>query len=477
MTKTKYSPLLEDVVNDQVPSTLNLAPQILSRLEKGKRNNMKKSMKVVISTVAALLIMAVVSFTIPVVAQAIQHWFGYVPGFGFVGNETLRTMDAPVSVEQKGFTLTVNKVVSSSEKTLITYALKDISPEMLSDNTYCFGPNEDPKAILPDGSELTLQGLGTSPNGSVMQYEITFSGLPADVDQFTLKLSCLDRIRKDAVPQQWEVILTLGNGPQSELTPLPIIDVTAAPTDTAGLVNALQVLQIVPLEDGALLAGTLDVSAKDGWIISEDDGFLDGMTVTDGNGNCVPVSLSEYDFSANLSAEQTAGKIPWAAKVEGSDFAWPLTINVASVSAIGADYTPATFQVDLGTGLQPGEVLPLELDVPLGDKILHVISVTRMELQNSDAVYYNFAFSYDPSFDFSYQIEGYFPMGGGGSGDFGAGPGSCEDNGPKPGDTIYLARAYKDNLPSGLVTIDLTGHPVMQVEGPWQVVIEQPAIP
>ena len=463
MKKGNYSQFLDAIANDQVPSNLDLAPQILSHIEKGKRNTMNKRLKILIPTVAIVLILAVITLTVPVVAQTLQRWFGYVPGFGLVGNENLRTLAEPVSVTQEGFTLTVEKILSGSEKTIITYSIKDITPAMMSELNLCTAPGSDPKVVLPDGSELTIQGLGTYPTASVMEYEATFSGLPANVDDFSLQLTCVDRIQPDTVPSNWSVPLHLGTGPQSEVTALPIIAVTTAPTAASTGVKTLaglEVLQIVPLDDGVILVGTLKVDPAEGYTICDYGGFLDTMTITDANGQCVPVSLTDADFIANLSEDQKSGKIPWEAKAEGNDLAWPLTVTVNSVRAVGADYDPTTFQVDLGDSLAPGETLPLNLDVPLGPKTLHVISVQHM-VQPGEMTFLNFAFAYDPSFDFSFQIEGYMPMGGGGS----------------ASDVIYLARAYRGSIPTGKVTIDLTGNPVIQIPGPWQVVVDKPAVP
>ena len=422
------------------------------------------------------LSLAVITLTVPVVAQTLQRWFGYVPGFGLVGSENLRTLAEPVSITAEGFTLTVEKVLSSSEKTVITYTLEGLTPEMISEQNPCTDPGSDPNLVLPDGRELPIQGLGASSMGSVVEYKATFSGLPAQVDEFTLQLTCVTRTQPSSVPSNWQIPLRLGTGPQSELTPLPIIEVTSSEPSGVGPLAGLQVLQIVPFENGVILAGTLDVDPVEGFTIREESGFLDSMTVSDANGKCVPVMFTEDDFLASLSEDQKAGKIPWAAQLVGSDFVWPLTITVDSVRAVGPDYEPTTFQVDLGDHLQPGEKLALNLDVPLGPKTLHVISVERM-LQPSEMAFINFAFTYDASVEISFQIEGYNPMGGGGGGDFSANAGGCIESDGSASEIIYIARGYRDDIPSGKVTIDLTGNPVIQIPGPWQVVIDKPVGP
>ncbi|MCE1254852.1 MAG: hypothetical protein LWX83_15055, partial [Anaerolineae bacterium] len=62
MKKQAYSKLLDDVAKDQIPASLNLAPQILKRIQKNKGNMMNSRMKIVLPgliLVIALVIGAV----------------------------------------------------------------------------------------------------------------------------------------------------------------------------------------------------------------------------------------------------------------------------------------------------------------------------------------------------------------------------------------------------------------------------------
>ena len=132
--------------------------------------------------------MAVVTVTVPAVAQAVQRWFGYVPGFGLVGKENLRTLPQPVSVTQDGITLTVDSILSSSEKTIITYTLSGLTPEMMSTTAPYDPDTDDPKLLLPDGSALPIIGFGLASTEPNYVFEVTTTGIPADVNDLTLKI-------------------------------------------------------------------------------------------------------------------------------------------------------------------------------------------------------------------------------------------------------------------------------------------------
>ncbi len=63
----------------------------------------------------------------------------------------------------------------------------------------------------------------------------------------------------------------------------------------------------------------------------------------------------------------------------------------------------------------PGQEWVIEKDVPFGPKLVHVVSIKRVQndlWMNG----YEITFIYDPSLDFSYDIAGGVSMGGGGQG-------------------------------------------------------------
>ncbi len=84
MMKSKYSQILDWLIDDQIPQNLNLAPGIHTEIQRKKGANMNNRMKVLIPTAVVLMMLIVVTLTVPAVAQTIKRWIGYIPGFGLV---------------------------------------------------------------------------------------------------------------------------------------------------------------------------------------------------------------------------------------------------------------------------------------------------------------------------------------------------------------------------------------------------------
>jgi hypothetical protein len=109
MKKKTYSQVLDDIAHGQVPADLDLAPQIMARAQKGKQFSMKSRKSLLTAVLLISIAFVVLFFTAPVVAAAIQRWFGYVPGFGLVRDGQLRELAEPVNITQNGFTLRVDQ--------------------------------------------------------------------------------------------------------------------------------------------------------------------------------------------------------------------------------------------------------------------------------------------------------------------------------------------------------------------------------
>ena len=126
MNRKTYSEILDSVARDHLPANPDLAPQIRSRIQKGKGFAMQPRMKIVATVILVLLILALVLVSAPAVAAAIQHWFGYVPGFGLVREGGIRQLAAPVAVEREGITITVERALLDSEKTMILFKVENL---------------------------------------------------------------------------------------------------------------------------------------------------------------------------------------------------------------------------------------------------------------------------------------------------------------------------------------------------------------
>lgn len=463
MKKSKYSQILDTVLDEKVRNDHHLAPQILARLQKNKGANMSKRIKVLVPVLTVLL--AVLLFTVPAVAQAVQRWIGYVPGFGLVRDGSVRIIDHPVQITQDGVTLTVTEVTSSSSKTVIKYNFKNIPITTQVEEDSCKGQDARPDLVLSDGSERYLEGLGGEVNENGYFFEATYNGVPENITEMTLIINCLSQTIPGSISWQWNVPLSFD--PQKPvLTMAPVFEVPAeseqTETATTEVSAKMEVKQIVSLADGYILSGSLSVDPVSGLTVEESDGYLEDMDIKDANNVALTSLMVPDDFIVEGNSEANY-QFNWAVRISGKNIVWPLTITVNSVNAVTSAFPKSTFQVDVGQDPQPGQVWTIDKGVALGSKFVHVVSMARLKDANGfDG--YEITFIYDPSLVWSYQIAGAMPTGGGGGG------------GETVGEQFTLARSYRGNIPIGLLTIELNGYGIEKIAGPWQVMVEEPEI-
>ncbi len=464
MKKTKYSQILDTLTDDRIPQDLDLAPAILNRIQKNKGANMKRRLKVLVPTLIVVML-AVVTLTVPAVAQAIQRWFGYVPGFGLVADSNIRSLAEPIQVTQGGFTLRVTDVTASSSKIVIKYNLGEINKDMLLEGHSCQAPDQLPVLKLSDGSKPDLQMIGWEYDAQKIFIEVQYAGIPQDVDDMTLLINCISQTKAGAIPWEWNVPLSLGSTTQSTVSIAPVYEVpvsTGQPTDVGSADGTLQVNQIIPLENGFIFSGSMSVDPVSGLTVDEFDGYLEDLSILDANGKILEPSIVPGDFIIEGDGIPS-NQFNWAFQITESDFAWPLIITVNSVRAITAPFAPSGFTLEVGQDPQADQMWKLEKDVPLGPKFAHVVSIKRL-IDTYGQNGYELSIINDPSFDLNFEIENCDPNGGGGSG------------GMETGDIMTLARSCRI-VPTGTINVILSGYGVEQIQGPWQVTVNEPVKP
>lgn len=468
MNEKTYSQILFDVAQDSVPDGLDLTPQIIAQVQKGKSVTMQPRIKLL----GILLALVMFLITATAVVAAIQHWFGYVPGFGLVSNGQLRELAEPVSINQNGFTLRVDTAILSSEKTLVTYSLDGVTVEMQSEPGGCLSENSAPVMRLPDGSKLETKGLLISKTYNV---EATFAAMPADLNEATLIINCIDIVSPEQVPQYWEVPLRFAAASPA-LTVVPVLDAPATdgPTVPATVEapltaeaqpvlsrGGLMLKNVIPTQGGYILSGKIMVVPPAGYTVVENyGGYLEDATITDASGQALTVDMAPDDFinSTPLSVlpENTYG---WTCQVHGENIQWPLTMTVHSLAASGPLLPQSEFQLNVGKDPKVDQVWKLDQDVPLGAKTAHVVSVRRLKGEHGISGY-EFTMVYDPGLDFWPEIEGYQRMGGGGS---------TKDDG-----TYTRVLGYPEPIPAGELTVLVNGNELIQLPGPWQATWQAP---
>lgn len=474
MKNSKYSQILDSLIGDQIPQNLNLAPKIHTKIHRQKGAVMNKRKKVLIPTAVVLMMMTVIGFTVPAVADTIQRWIGYIPGFGQVQEEKLRTLREPQTQIVDGVTLTVDEVVASKDKTLIKYSIFGIEESMKSHGLVCpmansIPINSSPLISLSDGTKLQDMSLAVLPGNGSYQFEATYSPIPPSENKVSFTLECLWQTGNGSSLWSFQVPLKLTDKENTALTVAPVVEIPAEiaqnvveGADGQSSPSEMVVSQVIPLTDGYILQGTMTIEPESGLIVDMFKGFLEDVTVLGANNVALTPEITPNDFIVELNAAGS-NQYNWAMQLNATSIAWPLTITVNSIPALTDPYAPSTFQVNVGETPQPGQEWVIEKDVPFGPKVVHVVSIKR--IQNDFGMNgYEITFIYDSSLSFSYDIAGGVSTGGGGGG------GGQGVNGAP----FTIVESYAGAVPTGELSVQLHGQGVESIQGPWQVILAEP---
>ncbi|MCE1254961.1 MAG: hypothetical protein LWX83_15620, partial [Anaerolineae bacterium] len=404
------------------------------------------------------------------VAEALQHWIGYIPGFGLVQETNIRTLAQQMNAEQDGMTLTVNEVMVSSDKTTVKYSIEGLPDKLLVYPEVCPDNNNGPAIRLPDGKSLKFQGLMTDRREQTVKFEALYPSIPAGVFDLTFELQCTWQSDSGPVLSHWEIPLKLIMGAKTKITIAPVIEITPSlqtspHTPSEAQSGSLEIERVIPLENSYIISGTLAIQAPDGLTPDEMDGFLEETTITDAANQQLTFGMAPDEYNPATEAPQN-GKINWKLQLFGEKITWPVTLTVNSISAKTAPYTPVDFTVDVGKDPAPDQIWALKKDIPFGATTLHLTHIKRLKMEPGFNGY-EFGFIYDPSVSFSLQIEGCVANGGGGGG--GGGQGSSN--------MITVARSCGNNLPDGLLNVTLSGNGVQKIFGPWSANLDKPVLP
>lgn len=435
---------------------------------------MNRRKKVLVPIGLVVMMLAVISFTVPAVAQTIQRWIGYIPGFGLVNDDKLRTLVEPQSQTINGITLTVDELVASSDKTLVNYTISGVKDSMKTNNLVCPGDNSIPINSAPainlsDGSKLQDISLVVLPDSGSYQFEATYSAISSKVQSLTFNLECRWKTSNGSSLWNFQIPLRLAETRVGELTVAPVVDIPTQITpkqedstdEQTSVVEKLTVSQVIPLQDGYILQGSLTIEPQNGLTVQMFNGYLEDVSIRDANNVTLMPSMVPDDFMVETEGN-TLTHYNWALQISTTNIAWPLTITVNSIPAMTDPYAVSTFMVDVGENPQPGQEWVIEKDIPLGPKMVHVVSIKRV--QNDLGMNgYEMTFIYDPSLAITYGIQGGTPNGGGGQG------------GGVSGEPVKIVRSFSGEVPAGVLSVQLNGQGMESIQGPWQVTLSEPA--
>ena len=304
--------------------------------------------------------MTVITLTVPAVAETIQRWFGYIPGFGLVQDDKVRTLVEPQNQTVNGITLSVDEVIASSDKTLVKYSIFGIEENMKIKSVICPGANSipinsSPVMQLSDGSKLQDVSLGVVPDNGKYKFEATYSPIPLTEQNVAFSLECLWQTENGSSLWSFQVQLQLTDNANVELTIAPVVEIpTEIPQNGVEGVEKpstvggnMEVNQVIPLEDGYILQGSLTIEPESRLTVNLFSGYLEDLTIRDANNVTLTTSLVPNDFVIEAN-EIGSNKINWAVQVNETNIAWPLTITVSSIPAVTEPYASSTFQVEVG---------------------------------------------------------------------------------------------------------------------------------
>jgi hypothetical protein len=475
----KLEKKVRQALNVPAPSAAfsnGLRTRLIARSSEMKPQTFRRPIWQIAFVAIALLAVLFITFNLPGVATALKNLFGYLPGVGPVSQAApLRILAEPVSVTRDGYTVTVEKILASADKTALSYRISGIPAE-------AYYQGYEPQGScriqlrLPDGTQLdTLAGyLGTREGADEITGEYNFAPIPGNLNALTFWLPCLDLIDHTRAPANWELPLRLAPAPP-DLTLVPIIKVepatataqpetnasakaTTSPTPTPVTAAELKLEQVIPAPEGYILVGSFALLDQPASIHLGEWFFLEDGVVTDASGQAFMFSASPkgYEFSdlndpfRVLDTTIQSGR--WAIQIVPAEFAWPVTLTVNSTRAVSR-CEPVNFEFDTGPSPQVGQEWKLNKDLELcHGRYVHLISAFLRSAGRYDITYTTDL----PNLrQLWLEFDGYGPHGGGGQ---------CEENGD-----CFAGVQYNDLTPSGKLTGILTGELDIVLTGPWQV--------
>ena len=282
-----------------------------------------------------------------------------------------------------------------------------------------------------------------------------FPAIPADVNEATLVIPCINDTLPGTVPENWQIPLKIMAAPP-ELTVMPVIEitpiqtVTPAPSTEPTAVAAddtVSVTRMIETETGYILIGRFAPSSQPGeWVQTT------GMpTLTDAAGNNVPYTIP-MDIDAGGNDLMNGGH-GWAYQFEAAGVSFPVKLTFSGVLITRPNPTAsAEISFDFGEIVTPGQKWQPDLVFDLDG---HAITLTEISADSRNG--YSFNFMVDPLvYSLGVQIKGVSANGGGGGGGGGLTEGKTQSS-------LSFAQ-----LPTGLQTLVFSNLSLVSDPLTWQ---------
>ena len=196
-----------------------------------------------LAAIALIFIVVVFAIGPSQVLAAVQSWLRYVPGYGFVNEDSTRALASPISETKDSVVVTIKQVYAKLDETYLVIGVEGGPSE---DEIYKYMqplPGEskeaqlnriqalyetDARLILPDGTILTQSSFG----GSYWDGFFIFQNLPKDVTEATFDVTRLPGVPAGWLPEGWTFDLKFEHVDQPKTLEFPephFIDAVSAP--------------------------------------------------------------------------------------------------------------------------------------------------------------------------------------------------------------------------------------------------------
>ena len=339
MNTKETSRILDAIATDTIPNDVNLLPQIAAGYErKSVMYTLRKN------PVLMVLIVLLALSLLTGVAYAIGRSLGYIPGVGLVEQDApIRVLAEPVSITRDGITLTVNEAVLTPDKTIILFTLENVPWSALSHNENVGGCYDLPWMRLPDGSSLVFKDGG----GQMGKSRFVYSPVPANVNETTFILPCIQETLPGLAPENWQLALRFIPAPP-DMTVLPVVEiaptatssassptVTVSPSDNQPSPQAeaspVSITSALKINDFYILTGTIRQPDSSGWL------ELTDFQMTDANGKEVYTETPKISDLPNFD---------WGAQFKQDTVSFPVTLSFTGVRTAPIPNSRAEFVFD-----------------------------------------------------------------------------------------------------------------------------------
>ncbi len=444
---------LEGIARRAVSDHTDLWPRISARLT--ERKSLMQTLKA--RPLFVLLIVVLILLLLSGAAYAVGNMLGYIPGIGIIDRSApLRVLAEPVSLTREGITLTVTEAVLSSDQTVIKLTVQGVPPDAYPKSEADAGCMGAVNLLLPDGA-LLKGGFISGGNWGSFESRLQYGPVPAGVEQAVLTVDCIGGTIPGRLPADWKIPVRFIPAPP-DLTVMPVIDIppSARPGNTPGSSapspSPLTLDKAVELADGYILIGATHTMVLPDGLVAQAFEQSPFLKITDANGQEVYAEpASDVSFPVSTSDDS-----PWAYKIKGKSFAWPLSISLENVIVSLPQGQETRFEFDTGPDPQVGQEWILNKDLETEGYHARLVAIKRLE----DG--YQFTIKADPSVvNVGAWFDGYTATGGGGGGD---GQGNLQQS-----------NFYQGALPSGKFIVVFAIQTV-RVPGQWTIAW-QPEVP